>query len=794
MASLQPYRHDLASFFTLPDNLEQKYTGVVNLVFPLRAQIDKLQHFCDHYLNFRRDESLHVCYRAAAPWVLMQLVYYAEIQSGSAGLSSQYELAFGFPVECFDVTGSDKSRTETGRDWAIVYPYIFADNPISIYGGRMVYGWSKTPIVVDQGLPDLAPADPREIIRVNRVAYLEASSLVASEEEEANAAGGSERSGINPLIFIQTSPDATPVPIRFFKATQERPFFTGRSGLGAAYESIPRAVGSYFNALSAVFGSIGNAISGYEYSDMMSLPGLIARWFGYMGNFAPSMLQPLLGSSGKPFSAGSNGSDVRIVNLKQFRDVTERKQASYQALIESVMKVSNVCDGGVLFDVLSPDVTGGVELKLTRTKDQPIVERLGIEVAYETTLEDELKDEPGKPQLPKGVKNPRVDCLRPVLPFWSKMDVTYGNADRQYWRVPRYTNWSDSDAPNYPSDPTKLEYQYPYRMRGSGAGDELDAPLKYNFQARIFSLKINDTNKLRNTITNYFSTDPKLYTVDLSDPMHPKVWIMVMNYTATRVLNDRSVSVMVPVIMTDVAKGTQELAVAPLYNFFGAEWDYVTENEVYGRFSFQAEVGSSPDAWMPPPPIEPKDPKDPRVPQEYELLSASTYLFPDETVAGKTHHTVAVHNAVNKPIFTFRTLSPFGGNPTSDKPDVVLKAIGLDLFADNKPHYFVSFQQLIDAKQGNHAAYQALLGIPRTLTIDKKPSGPDPVPFDSVEVGVFSVECLQIFENLGIEYTPDAHGVLRTAPETAILVSGTLEDSASKVLCWRAGNGVWKGP
>ena len=219
-----------------------------------------------------------------------------------------------------------------------------------------------------------------------------------------------------------------------------------------------------------------------------------------MGNFAPSMLQPLLGSSGKPFSAGSNGSDVRIVNLKQFRDVTERKQASHQALIESVMKVSNVCDGGVLFDVLSPDVTGGVELKLTRTKDQPIVERLGIEVAYETTLEDELKDEPGKPQLPKGVKNPRVDCLRPVLLFWSKMDVTYGNADRQYWRVPRYTNWSDSDAPNYPSDPTKLEYQYPYRMRGSGAGDELDAPLKYNFHP-LRSLRPRQALRKRRTPT-----------------------------------------------------------------------------------------------------------------------------------------------------------------------------------------------------------------------------------------------------------------------------------------------------
>jgi len=395
------------------------------------------------------------------------------------------------------------------------------------------------------------------------------------------------------------------------------------------------------------------------------------------------------------------------------------------------------------------------------------------------------------------------------------MDVTYGNADRQYWRIPRYTNWSATDDPNVPSGSTQLDKEYPYRKEGSGAADALGQALKYNFQARIFSLQLNTDPKvgkevLRATIQNYLNTD--LFSFDLPDASvglkDPKVWLMVMNYSArtdpaTLTLYDRSLIIMVPVKMTKKG-GKPELVIAPLYNFLGADWDYITENEVYGRFSFQAEVGSSPDAWMPPPPKDPP-PQNPRDPQEYELLSASTYLFPDETASpGKTHHD-AVQNAVNKPIFTFRTLSPFGGNPTLDKPDVVLKAIGLDLFADNKPHYFVSLQQLIDAKQGNHAAYQALLGIPRTLTIDDNtddPKKPDPrVPFDSVDVGVVSVECLQIFQNLGIECTSETIPVdgvntvvLMTKKPKAILISGTLKHSASDVLCWRAGNGDWKGP
>ncbi len=64
----------LGEFLALPAHLEQKYSDVVTQIFPLKASMNRLQEFCDSYLNLDEDLPLH--FKPAVPWVLMQVVDY----------------------------------------------------------------------------------------------------------------------------------------------------------------------------------------------------------------------------------------------------------------------------------------------------------------------------------------------------------------------------------------------------------------------------------------------------------------------------------------------------------------------------------------------------------------------------------------------------------------------------------------------------------------------------------------------------------------------------------------------
>src|SRR5215469_3664293 len=143
--ALPRFNSALGKFLALPARLDQKYTDVVAQIYPLKASTTKLQEFCDDYLNLTGDPPNR--FEAAIPWVLMQVIDYGKIATSArnVGWFSQHELAFGVPVRWY--------RKEQGRwvfvDWAIVFPFIYVDNLLSMSGGREIYGWSKAPIKID---------------------------------------------------------------------------------------------------------------------------------------------------------------------------------------------------------------------------------------------------------------------------------------------------------------------------------------------------------------------------------------------------------------------------------------------------------------------------------------------------------------------------------------------------------------------------------------------------------------------------------------------------------------------
>ena len=142
---LGDYNIALSDALALPADLTQNFSGVIAQIFPLPANIGQMQFFLDRYLNFPADgETPPVYFRPAAPFVMLEILNYTSVASSAAnvGWFSQHEIAFGMPLEWYAREG-DHLEFLTH---ALIYPYIYVDNSVSLSGGRQIYGWSKAPV------------------------------------------------------------------------------------------------------------------------------------------------------------------------------------------------------------------------------------------------------------------------------------------------------------------------------------------------------------------------------------------------------------------------------------------------------------------------------------------------------------------------------------------------------------------------------------------------------------------------------------------------------------------------
>ncbi len=70
--AMNKYNCALGDFLKLPARLDQDYHNVVSQIYPLRADIEKLQEFCNQYVNL---EGAPVRFKPVAPWVLITDVF-----------------------------------------------------------------------------------------------------------------------------------------------------------------------------------------------------------------------------------------------------------------------------------------------------------------------------------------------------------------------------------------------------------------------------------------------------------------------------------------------------------------------------------------------------------------------------------------------------------------------------------------------------------------------------------------------------------------------------------------------
>jgi hypothetical protein len=203
------YNTALCDFLSLPidSSCIQSYTNVTTQVYPLRADPRQIKKFCDTYLN----KSPYESFEPAGPWVIMQVVDY-----GRMGLEGQFahnwfaqhELAFGIPLRC--------RREGTFEEFGVVYPFIWVDNPLSMEGGRQIYGWPKAEMDIETTPPVFQPNLPRTLV----------SAKVSR--------------------FLLKKDDRKSLDTPFLQIRQTRPFLSGRSGIADTIAAVPRAVSGYF--------------------------------------------------------------------------------------------------------------------------------------------------------------------------------------------------------------------------------------------------------------------------------------------------------------------------------------------------------------------------------------------------------------------------------------------------------------------------------------------------------------------------------------------------------------------
>jgi hypothetical protein len=725
--TLPEFNLALGEFLALPPHLEQKYSDVVTQIFPLKASMNRMQEFCDSYLNL--DEDLPLYFKPAVPWVLMQVVDYGEMATTSRNLGwfSQHELAFGVPLRCYK-----KEKNEwVFVDWAMVFPFIFVDNPLSLSGGRKIYGWSKSGIEFD--------ATP-SIFEAGNARRLASISLVTSGTNYGEPSGTEE----------------------FLQIFQRRPFVSASSAVSDLFSAIPRAIAGSVTAAYSIFETAGLFPIGYSKRELKSLEEMLSRFYGLANSIAPRSFRapPEKGAARPPSDQGPVVAPFNIITMKQIRDVHSSSTACFQAIVGSKMQIERTIDGGSLFDPLAGDMSGGIYINLLDTVAQPIVRTLGLETSEHSSVG-------GEP----------ASALRPTMPFWLKMDLGYGLADSQCWRT-NTTKWSSGDT--LKQIPRR---DIAYLNVGSGASEEVSGPYHFpQMTLRVMPLRA-DKDKLQDLVDRYLDNDFFKFEVagQIKDDngSHSVVCLIGTNFEEMTAAgdrdtkySDRELEFVVPVSWWEKRNPRiKRPALIPLYIFAGTDWNAVTSYEVYGQLSLKSKLLDPDISWLVAPTV-------PHVPEP--LVTVETELFPELGRSQEAQDMMVLE------------ILPAPGTAARGSIATYLKQLGLGHFLTGNEFHSISLKQVMDAKDCTLANYQAVVALLRQFTGRKDPAAtPATGPLAPASIRVVDYPTFPIVETLGLVSeqcnNSGPYPIYTLNPIDSFWVSGAMVGDTGLEMCSRVG-------
>jgi len=380
------------------------FKGLSARIFPLRANLDALQQLCNGYLNFVPPEVGR--FRAVVPYVYLAMLDYGQISEvvTALGWFAQVEVFFCVPIEWYKVVNGKW----VFHDWAVITPFIYVDDDISVPTGRGVYGFPKA-------LAKVKPAasrwitDPVAPVTLARVETAVFPKLYQGKRLKSK-------------VFLEVSRDA---PMSNFQVP---------SDLGSPI--MPWVVAS----------NIAQALGGFGRDAMWLAQAM--RIFpinpGVDAAFVPEMLDRL----GPAMAPGGPGFVLNSLNLKQFRRSDAPEKICYQGLTNGRMQMTAFNGGGLLGEerTLLGDLSGGHTVRLHEYSSLPIVRTLGLDV-HRRWREDGID----------------VAELKPVMPFWIDVNVLYHQGINLAWRTldsvwkdgtgaqinPAQKPTPDADAPPY---------------------------------------------------------------------------------------------------------------------------------------------------------------------------------------------------------------------------------------------------------------------------------------------------------------------------------------------------------
>ncbi len=357
------------------------FERVIMRNFTLKASTHALQLFCDRYLNIAPE---FAWFEAAGPFVLLAAINYGRMgpAASNTGYVSQIEVAFQVPLNWY--------RIEDGRRVfhasATVCPFIFVDEPSSVWTGREVYGWPKSLVWLTPGVDAWArdPRAPRTLFAASAMVF---ERLFAGQRQQPE------------LVFeIEEAPSPT--------VTEFPP--------------------EPFNPLNPLLSWPRTLLGSLEAASSMAEMMVKAPWLGYSTPEESAPFAEVVAKALGGFDLFSRLPPANTINLKQFRDSQQPEAVSYQALINAQMATRSFNRGGLLGEqaMALGDLSGGFRIKIHRHPGWPIIESLGLEVAEQSV-------ERGR----------TVSTLEPLFPFWVDVDFRYGKGEVLCWRT-RHTDWA----------------------------------------------------------------------------------------------------------------------------------------------------------------------------------------------------------------------------------------------------------------------------------------------------------------------------------------------------------------
>ena len=330
------------------------FTDVKMTVFPLQANLGRLDQFCDSYLNQARKIAQ---FKPFLPFIYLIILDYGRMSAPATqtGWVAQREVAFGVPLCWME---PDENGEMAFKDFAFTTPFIFVDNELSLSTGREVYGWPKLLARLDPRIDEWVK-DPHGARKVFEIRSRAAADHVGDDLKA-------------PFLNVTQTPltGLMDMPANLRSATQAAAAWPNAMfGMARMLRDVTTTLGGIASerlkkvdrvSETAVAEGLRQVFATEDPSQLLS----IKHWSG-VGDMLRGLLPKVYSNT---------------INLKQFRDTENPMAACYQAITSAKMPITRLGGGGFLgtTNLMAGQLDGGYRVNIMNTTTVPIVSHLGL--------------------------------------------------------------------------------------------------------------------------------------------------------------------------------------------------------------------------------------------------------------------------------------------------------------------------------------------------------------------------------------------------------------------------------